>query len=112
MRAKLDILSNRHPRKQGYVLKGPRDAHVGSLVRGPLQQIGAIKRDRTGMSRVETRYYIKERRLAGTIGADNRGHLAGIDARGHVAQRLDAAKRYVDLVDVQQWSVHASVCRL
>jgi hypothetical protein len=57
----------------------------------------------TAVAAVDARDHLDQRGLAGTVVADERCHLAGIDGEVDVVEDVDDAEALVDLPHLQQW---------
>ena len=92
MAAKQEILQHGRVLEQLDVLKGPRDAPPGDLVRRHPRDV-LVAEDEPAMARlVDPAHQVEDRRLAGAVGADDREHLARLDLEAHILQRLDASE--------------------
>ena len=84
------------------VLEGPPDAlrrhHVGSEAIDPLR----AEADGAGRQRGVSGDRVEERRLAGTVRADDRAHLAGVEAQGNAGDGGEPAVPHGDVVQLEK----------
>src|SRR5262249_41369707 len=88
--------------KEREVLEGPRDAEPDDAMRRDSAQVVAVEGDASTRRLVDAADAIEQRRLAGTVGPDERADLTGVDRERQVDQGNDAAELDAYLLDVQQ----------
>ena len=74
----------------------------GMSWRGRFEDRLALEQHVAAVRRVEAAQAVEEGRLAGAVGADQAGDLAGKDIEGYAIERHDAAEANRDVADAQQ----------
>jgi hypothetical protein len=105
------VLQDRGLFKQFDVLKGPRDAKAGHLIRSMFEQILTIKADAPFGRIIEPRDQVKDRGFSGTVGADKGKNLALVDPQGDVVDRDKPTKPERDIINFKQAHWTRSVLR-
>ena len=100
------IVEDDHSRKEASALRGVADPDAHDIVRRHRGDVLSIEDDASGRGVVETRDRPQRRGLAGSVRADQRDDLSGIDAEGDAAEGLDPSVEDVDARDIQKG--HAS----
>src|SRR5262249_12689911 len=85
-----------------HVLKGAADAQLGNGVPALAQDRLAFEQDVAVIWNVEPAQTIKERGLAGAVGADQAGDLPRLDVEGDPIQGHDAAEAHGNITHAQQ----------
>ena len=67
--------------------------------------IATVYQDLAGISGVNARDRLDQRRLAGAVVADERRHLAAVHVEVDVRQCLDRAEGLGDVAELEEWSV-------
>ena len=78
-------------RKQLDVLEGARDAHAGDAVWRRMGELLALEHQSAGGRRVDAADQVEDRRLAGTVRADDGEHLTVMDVEADGFDGADAA---------------------
>ena len=84
------------------VLEGSRDSEAGDFRGREAKQVLAREAQVALLRLVDAGDHIEERRLAGTVGADDGEDLAGLDRERDPLQCRDAAEAHSDAVHLQQ----------
>ena len=92
MRADEDVVDHRQVPEQGEVLKRAADADAGNAVRRAPQDAASLEEDVAGGRRVEPAQAVEERRLAGSVRADEAENLSVPEIEGDVVEGEDAAE--------------------
>jgi hypothetical protein len=100
--ADLDIVEHRHAVEQRHVLEGATDADLRDAVARAPQDRLAFEQDVTAVWRVEPAEAVEERRLAGAVGTDQAGDLAGKNVERHAIESHDAAEADRDIAHAEQ----------
>src|SRR5690606_34644130 len=87
---------------QGEVLVDDLDADVGGVARSVDVDVLAVETECSRIDAVNAGETLDQRRLAGTIVADQRRHLAGIDTEIDVVQYVHGAEALVDAEHLEQ----------
>jgi hypothetical protein len=74
------------------VLKGPRDAPAGDLMRRHARHVLVAEQQTPVRGLIDARYEVEDRRLAGAVWPDDGQHLARLQLEGHAGQGHDAAE--------------------
>jgi len=88
-------------REQRRHLEGTADPAPHDLQARQAHEIGAAEQHAPGVGADVTRNQVEERRLAGAVGADDRGQRTLGEVERNVAHRHDAAKRLGQALDLQ-----------
>ena len=104
----LDVVEHGHAAKQRDVLEAAAQAQLGALRRMHLADVLAFEQDAALGGAVEARDGVEQRGLARAIRADHGGDGAGLNGKAHAIERLHAAKRQRDAVDLQQGGSRAA----
>src|SRR5690606_33654983 len=88
--------------EQREVLEGASDAERGDAMTWQCAEIGAGETDVTGVGLVEPRQAIEQRRLAGSVRADQAADDARRDGKGDSVECDDAAEAQADVFDEEQ----------
>jgi hypothetical protein len=94
--AEHDVLDDVHARHQGELLVDEGEAAKGRRMRRLDRHRRAVDGDRPGIRMLEAGEDADQRRLAGTVGADEAVDLAGTDVEADAVQRADAAEGFPD----------------
>src|SRR5882724_11997425 len=82
-----DVVEHGHLAKQLDELEAARDAGGGHAVRRQPREGGALEGDAAPGRRVEAAHAVQQRRLAGAVGADERGKRALLDCEADAGER-------------------------
>lgn len=110
-----NILLNAHPAKDRGLLRKVSDSLLGSLMHGPLRNLGVIQENLPAIGSHQSNDHIKRSRLTGTIGPQKSHYLAGLDFKADAADYLAPFIAFVNLnclkptVGFGLWAVAAVV---
>ena len=86
------VLEQRGVREELDVLEGAGDSKGCDLVRRNARDVAAVERQLARRGVVDAADQVEDRRLAGTVGADDREHLALADLEGDGVDGPDATE--------------------
>jgi hypothetical protein len=100
--AQLDVVEHREAPKQCDVLEAASQPESGTLGRGETGDVSVVENDLSRQGAVKARDGVEDRRLACTIGTDDRGDRALANLESNRAERLHPAECQRDVLDLQQ----------
>src|SRR5947209_3856500 len=98
-----DVIAHGEGTEQPDILKSPRDAQFGDLVRGQIGNRLLVKVDRAAAGRDQAADDVEERRLARPVRPDQAVNRQRPDRKTHVMYGLHAAKAAADVIKGKQW---------
>ena len=101
-RAHHHVVDDGEARERPELLECARDAQAAHVVGRETRETRSIQVDRAGVGAIEAADDLEERRLAGSVRADDPDQLAGLHVERDVAVRGDAAEALGDARDGQQ----------
>src|SRR5688572_33081329 len=101
-----DIVENGKLLEQANFLKRPRDAEPHAAMGRQSGEVIAAKAHRTRVRLIDAADQVQHRRFAGAVRPDDGEHRAGRDIEGHVANRTDATKAFVQAPGAEQCRSH------
>ena len=99
--AKDEVVVDAEPTEDAAALGAVRDAQAHDAVRGGARHVDAVVADGPGRRAHEAGDGAQQRRLAGTVGADDRDGLAGADLDGYPVEHTDGAVARVEVDDLK-----------
>src|SRR6185437_17142665 len=106
MSADQHVLERRHAGKDARRLEGAQQAEPGNGARRAADQRGAEKGDIAAIDRKEIGDEVEERRLAGPVGADERGQAAFRNGEGDIVDGAQAAEGLAQPANLQGRRAH------
>src|SRR2546427_1312531 len=104
--AEQEVLLHRHERKDVPPLRDVRHAAAQELGRGPIRDVLAAEEHPALTGGQKTEYRLEYGRLPRPVGADDRDHLAGLDAERHALEDLELAVSGVEVAHLEQGHRH------
>ena len=102
MATDLHVVENGHPVEQRHVLERTADADMGDVVAWPLEDRFPLEQHVTAVRGVEPTQAVEERRLPGTIGADQAGDLAWKDVETDAIESDDSPEADGNVTNAQK----------
>ena len=92
-----DVFERRHGREQAYILEGSGDTGLEDKVRTHAEDAAPGEGNRALAGLVDARNDVEDRRLSGTVGADEAYDLPWPDVEADIGQGLKPSKIYTNV---------------